>query len=102
MTATTPMTTPISVRALRSLCAHRLEVEMATASEKFIVLRNRKAAAGSCESPGVWGGLVGFSMGFGGDTNAPHPSIRTAEHRNYPGALEGFLGKAGLGSNKGA
>src|SRR5437763_447389 len=31
MTADTPMTTPTSVRTLRSLCAHRLDVEMATA-----------------------------------------------------------------------
>src|SRR5436190_22585179 len=37
MTAATPMTTPISVRTLRSLCAQRLEVAIATASEKFIV-----------------------------------------------------------------
>jgi len=38
MTAVTPMTTPISVRTLRNLCAQRLEAEMATASEKFIVV----------------------------------------------------------------
>src|SRR5215470_6557031 len=37
MTAATPITTPMSVRALRSLCAQRLEAEIATASEKFIV-----------------------------------------------------------------
>src|SRR5216117_1447541 len=37
ITAATPMTTPISVRTLRSLCAQRLEVAIATASEKFIV-----------------------------------------------------------------
>ena len=38
MTAASPMTTPISVRTLRSLCAQRLEAEVTTASEKFIVL----------------------------------------------------------------
>src|SRR5882672_65997 len=37
ITAATPMTTPMSVRTLRSLCAQRLEVAIATASEKFIV-----------------------------------------------------------------
>src|SRR6476646_5013843 len=37
MTAATPITTPMSVRTLRSLCAQRLEVAIATASEKFIV-----------------------------------------------------------------
>src|SRR2546422_6606802 len=36
ITAATPITTPMSVRMLRSLCAQRLEAEMATASEKFI------------------------------------------------------------------
>src|SRR5881275_2154003 len=38
MTAATPITTPISVKTLRSLCAQRLEAEIATASDKFIVL----------------------------------------------------------------
>jgi len=37
MTAAMPMTTPMTVRTLRSLWAQRLEAEMATASEKFIV-----------------------------------------------------------------
>src|SRR5215475_7762542 len=37
MTAATPMTTPMSVRTLRSLWAQRLEAEIATASERFIV-----------------------------------------------------------------
>src|SRR5438552_3451844 len=36
ITAATPITTPSSVSALRSLCAHRLDVDMATASPKFI------------------------------------------------------------------
>jgi hypothetical protein len=36
MTAATPITTPKSVNTLRSLCAHKLEVAIATASEKFI------------------------------------------------------------------
>ena len=36
MTAATPITTPKSVNTLRNLCAHRLEVAIATASEKFI------------------------------------------------------------------
>ena len=34
----TPMTTPISVSTLRNLCTHRLDAEMATASDKFIVV----------------------------------------------------------------
>src|SRR6266568_6061273 len=62
ITAATPMTTPISVRMLRSLCAHRLEAEMATASDKFIV--------------------VGRGIDHG-DTNAPHTNIRAADPRNY-------------------
>ncbi len=37
MTAATPMTTPISVRTLRSLSAHGLEAEITTASERFII-----------------------------------------------------------------
>src|SRR5215467_4445785 len=36
ITAATPITTPKSVSTLRSLCAHKLEVAMATDSEKFI------------------------------------------------------------------
>src|SRR5260370_965171 len=62
MTAATPMTTPISVSTLRSLCAHRLEAEMATASDKFIVV-------GRGIEPG--------------DTNAPHPNIRAGLPWNY-------------------
>jgi hypothetical protein len=37
MTAASPMTAPISVRTLRSLCAHGLEAEITTSSERFIV-----------------------------------------------------------------
>src|SRR5207302_10536658 len=58
MTAATPITTPISVRTLRSLCAQRLEAEMATASDKFIVV-------GRGIEPG--------------DSNAPHPNIRAGQ-----------------------
>jgi hypothetical protein len=36
ITAATPMTTPSSVSTLRSLCAHKLDVAIFTASEKFI------------------------------------------------------------------
>src|SRR5262249_6647211 len=36
MTEVTPITTPISVRMLRSLCAHKLDVAIATASVKCI------------------------------------------------------------------
>src|SRR5256885_13513702 len=61
ITAATPMTTPISVRTLRSLCAQRLEAEMATASDKFIVV-------GRGIEPG--------------DTNAPHPNIRAGLRRD--------------------
>src|SRR5712692_10562793 len=56
------MTTPTSVRMLRSLCAQRLEAEMATASDKFIVV-------GRGIDPG--------------DTNAPHPNIRGTDPQNY-------------------
>src|SRR5260370_8977450 len=59
ITAATPITTPTSVRMLRSLCAQRLEAEMATASDKFIVV-------GRGIDPG--------------DTNAPHPNIRSPVH----------------------
>src|SRR6266478_8797150 len=62
ITAATPMTTPMSVRTLRNLCAQRLEAEMATASDKFIV--------------------VGRGMERG-DTNAPHPNIRAGPPWNY-------------------
>src|SRR6266581_1805081 len=62
ITAATPMTTPISVRTLRSLCAHRLEAEIATASDKFSVV-------GRGIEPE--------------DANAPHPNIRAAGPRNY-------------------
>src|SRR5437016_12854037 len=62
MTADTPMTTPTSVRTLRSLCAHRLDVEMATASEKFMVRRDRKAAADPGELAGAWARVVGPGM----------------------------------------
>src|SRR5882762_3891967 len=62
MTAATPITTPISVSTLRSLCAQRLEAEIATASDKFIVV-------GRGIEPG--------------DTNAPHPNIRAEPYRDY-------------------
>src|SRR6516164_5510821 len=85
MTADTPMTTPTSVRTLRSLCAQRLEVEMATASEKFIVLRDRKAVAGPGELAGAWARVVGLGIGLCGYTNARYPNIRAAEHWSYAG-----------------
>ena len=50
MTAATPMTTPSRVRMLRSLCAHRLSVAIATASEKFI----RRARVPAAEPAGAW------------------------------------------------
>src|SRR5436853_6129886 len=62
ITAATPMTTPMSVRTLRSLCAHRLEAEMATASEKFIVV-------GRGIEPG--------------DTTAPHANIRAGHPSDF-------------------
>src|SRR6267154_3892535 len=62
ITAATPITTPTSVRTLRSLCAQRLEAEMATASERFIVV-------GRGIDPG--------------DTNAPHPNIRAYSFRYF-------------------
>src|SRR5882757_1450098 len=62
MTAATPMTTPMSVSTLRSLCAQRLEVAIATASEKFIV--------------------DGLAMGERRDRIGPHPNIRRGGCRN--------------------
>src|SRR6266446_10860194 len=62
ITAATPITTPTSVSTLRSLCAHRLEAEMATASDKFIVVGRGIEPA---------------------DTNAPHPNIRAGPYRDY-------------------
>src|SRR5213593_3272302 len=69
ITAATPMTTPISVRMLRSLCAQRLEAEMATASDKFIVV-------GRGIEPG--------------DTNAPHPNIRAEACQSNSGGWGGL------------
>src|SRR5215471_2698878 len=63
MTAATPMTTPISVRTLRSLCAHRLEEAIATASERFIV--------------------EGLAMVPRRDRFGPHPNIRREKARSY-------------------
>src|SRR6266705_329045 len=88
MTADTPMTTPTSVSTLRSLCAQRLEVEMATASEKFMVLRDREAVADPCELAWAWARVVGPSMELCGDTNSLYVNIRAAEHRNDAGPLE--------------
>src|SRR5882724_8608937 len=65
ITAATPMTTPMSVRTLRSLCAQRLEVAIATASEKFIV--------------------DGLAMGERRDRIGPHPNIRRGGGRNNRG-----------------
>src|SRR5258706_16193399 len=62
ITAATPMTTPMSVSTLRSLCAQRLEVAIATASEKFIV--------------------DGLAMGERRDRIGPHPNIRRGGGRN--------------------
>src|SRR6266478_6868010 len=62
ITAATPITTPTSVKTLRSLCAQRLEAEIATASDKFIVV-------GRGIDPG--------------DTNAPHPNIRAYSLRYF-------------------
>src|SRR5204862_2373552 len=62
ITAATPMTTPISVRTLRSLCAQRLEAEIATASEKFIV--------------------DGLAMSERRDRIGPHRNIRRGGGRN--------------------
>ncbi len=61
------MTTPMSVRTLRSLCAQRLEAEMATASDKFIVVGRGIAP---------------------GDANASHPNIRAGQPWNYRQAQE--------------
>ncbi len=56
------MTTPMSVRTLRNLWAQRLEAEMATASDKFIVVGRGVEPA---------------------DTNTPHPNIRAGSFWNY-------------------
>src|SRR5882724_252647 len=69
ITAATPMTTPMSVRTLRSLCAQRLEVAIATASEKFIV--------------------DGLAMGERRDRIGPHPNIRRGGGRNNMAAEAG-------------
>src|SRR5216684_9274328 len=70
ITAATPITTPTSVRMLRNLCAQRLEAEMATASDKFIVV-------GRGIDPG--------------DTNGPHPNIRGEACRSNASAWEARL-----------
>ena len=61
MAAASPMTTPNSERTLRSLCAQRLEAEITTATERFIVRGEPDR------------------MGVDMDTSAmkgPHPNIR--------------------------
>src|SRR3984893_7376442 len=64
MTAATPITTPISVSTLRSLCAQRLDAEITTASERFMVRCDRKAVdADACSI--AWIGA-----------REPHPNIR--------------------------
>src|SRR5260221_12886496 len=45
ITAPTPITTPSSVSALRSLCAHRLDLAISTASLRFMLPRAPEAAA---------------------------------------------------------
>src|SRR2546427_4391631 len=62
MTAATPMTTPIRVSTLRSLCAQRLPVAIPTASVRLIV----DARAMSDEG-----------------TLVPHPNIRASVGRSF-------------------
>src|SRR5882757_8694598 len=60
--AAPPLNTPPHGTGPRRLCAQRLEAEIATASDKFI--------------------LVGRGIDPG-DTNAPHPNIRAGGFWNY-------------------
>jgi hypothetical protein len=72
------MTTPINVRTLRSLCAHRLEAEITTALERFMVLGETDR------------------IGVDVDTSAmkgPHPNIRAGCGSNY-------MAKGRIGSMK--
>src|SRR5437899_13010795 len=55
ITAATPMTTPMSVRMLRSLCAQRLEAEMSTASVRLIVPWDRGLGDTGSEAMAVGG-----------------------------------------------
>src|SRR5215471_645824 len=75
ITAATPMTTPSSVSTLRSLCAQRLEVAIATASEKFIVDGRAMVRSGR-------------------DAFALHPNIRREEGQSYAGNVEGKTKRA--------
>src|SRR2546428_10805486 len=71
MTAATPITTPTSVRTLRSLCAQRLEAEMATASVRFIVLGDRGAVdedTGAIDGSGDSGHIVSYALEVPGIT----------------------------------
>jgi hypothetical protein len=99
MTAATPITTPKSVNTLRNLCAHKLEVAIATASEKFIdrfavVLDKDRFAVATEETPCVdelesmcfVGRELDARRGWSMDKamrECPHPTIRVAAQLNY-------------------
>ena len=105
ITAATPITTPRSVSTLRSLWAHKLDVAIATASERFIdcfavVLGENRFAvlldedrfaitpiATRLFAAGTANGLVkdpvsGWSMNKVMQ-ECPHPNIRADERRSY-------------------
>ena len=111
ITAATPITTPRSVSTLRSLCAHKLDVAIATASERFIdrfavvldgdrfavVLdENCFAPAPIAAPPATRSFAAGTANGLGKDPvsgwsmnkvvqECPHPNIRSEAPINYRG-----------------
>src|SRR6266851_3675984 len=63
MTAATPMTTPISVSTLRSLCAHRLPVAIPTASVRLIVDARAMSREGTLiPHPNIRAGVSGLEL----------------------------------------
>src|SRR5258708_3937161 len=90
MTAATPITTPSKVSTLRNLCAHKLAVAIATASEKFIdrfaVVLEEDRFADGLDSMFFVGRELDARGGWSMDKamrECPHPNIRIAAQLNY-------------------
>src|SRR5437762_13684404 len=111
ITAATPITTPRSVSTLRSLCAHKLDVAIATASERFIdrfavvvdenrfavVVDENRFAPAPITAPSATRSFAAATAGrlvkdpvSGWSMNkvmreCPHPNIRSEASINYRG-----------------
>ena len=105
MTAATPITTPRSVSTLRNLCAHKLEVAIATASEKFIdrfavvpdedrfaVVSDKDRFVDELDSMFFVGRELDARSGWSMNKamrECPHPNIRKGKLRNYEWVANG-------------